>query len=95
MSEQNSYRIERNYKKATGEWRGWGKSVVATVDTWQEATQWWLGQFWAAEEYTVVSENPSEDSRSGIIEIQFDPPRDLGWLGVRLGVKIKATLVED
>ena len=90
MSEQNRYRIERNWKKATGEWRVWEKSWVEKADTWQDAIQEWIDYDWAAEEYTVVSETPSEDGKSGIIEIQLVPA------GIYLvGAKLEATLIDD
>ena len=90
MSEQNSYRIEWNYKRKQ-EWRGCIKDVlVETADTWQDAIQKWSDQFFGAEEYTVVAETPSADGRSGIMEIEDH------WPGIGLAVrKIKATLIDD
>ena len=92
MSEQNRYRTARNYKsRKTGEWTGWiDKFFGETADTWQDAIQKWIDRYWPTEEYTVVSETYSEDSKTGITEIQFDPQQRF-WLGV----KIKATLIED
>ena len=91
MSAQNRYQIASNYKdRGTWEWRGWGKSWLETADTWQDATPKWIDHFLPGADYTVVSETPSEDSKSGIIEIQFDPPQPFC-----LGVKIKATLIEN
>ena len=90
MSEQNNYRIVCDYKSSeTEKWAGWRGGVVDMADTWQDAIHEWIDNVWAAE-YTVVSENPSEDSKSGIIEIQFDPPQPF-WLGA----KIKATHIEN
>ena len=100
MSEQNRYRIAWNYKSSENEeWAGWKNSSPfrknsvwrETADTWQDAIQRWIDYAWPAGEYTVVSETPSEDGKSGTIEIQFvDQPRDF-WEGA----KIKATLIED
>ena len=91
MSEQNRYQIERNIKTATGNWVGWlGDVLGETADTWQDAIHKWLDRdVWTVGEYTVISETPSEDGKSGIIEIQFvDPPTSF-WEGA----KIKATLI--
>ena len=90
MSEQNRYRIYRNYKSEQ-EWRGWLKDVlVETADTWQDAIQKWSDHFFGAGEYTVVAETPSADGRSGIMEIEDH------WPGIGLVVrKIKAILIED
>ena len=94
MSAQNHYRIDRNYKTSTG-WQKWIEDVVGeTADTWQDAIPKWIDRYWSTEEYTVVAETPSEDSRSGIIEIQFDTPQYF-WAGVKIGVKFKAILIED
>ena len=91
MSEQNNYQIESHYKKERGWLSGWvGNYGGGTADTWQEAIQDWLDWAWLWDKYTVVSETPSEDNKSGIIEIQFDPPQRF-----LLGAKIKATFVED
>ena len=88
MSEQNRYRMSHEYKD--GGWIDRDDVGVWAGDTWLGATQEWIDRYWPSEEYTVVSETPSEDGRSGILEIQFDtPPRF--WLGV----KIKATLIDD
>ena len=96
MSAQNRYRISVNYKSSeTEKWAGWRNSDWVgdwweTADNWQDAIQDWLDHLaWTAREYTVVAESPSEGSKSGIIEIQFDPPKRF-WLGV----KVKATLIE-
>ena len=90
MAEQNRYRASLNYKRSeTDEWSGWRNTNGWDIaDTWQDAIQAWLDYAWSGE-YTVVAETPSEDGRSGIIEIQFDPPRDF-----YAGLKIKATLIE-
>ena len=91
MSEQNRYRIERDWKKATGEW-DWRNSDYwwETADTWQDAIHDCLDDTAAEEEYAVGAETPSEDGKSGSIEIQFDPP----W-GFYAGAKIRATLLDD
>ena len=84
MSEQNNYRISWTYKSSkTEEWRD-SHWLVDMADNWQDAIHTWL-ENWGVP-YQVVSETPSEDSKSGIIEIQFDPPQRLV-----VGAKIKAT----
>ena len=94
MSGQNRYRIERDYKKVTGErrgWKGWiDDDYHETADTWQNAIHQWVDDmWWRTGEYQVVSETQTEDGRSGIIEITF---REAGlWVEV----KVKATLIED
>ena len=89
MSEQNSYRIVCDYKRHT-EWSGWiDNHWWSAADTWQDAIQKWLDRAWPAEDYTVVSETPSGDGRSGIIEIQFAPT------GFNAAAKVKATIIED
>ena len=91
MSEQNRYQISHNYQNEREGWAGWIEYEVLSADNWQDAIHEWLDLVWGTGGvYTVVAENPSEDSRSGITEIQFDPPKRF-WLGV----KIKATLIED
>ena len=89
MSEQNRYRTTFNYKSSeTEEWEGWRDTDwLKAADDWRDAIQGWLDRVWAAGGYTVVAETPSEGGRSGIIEIQFDPPGG--------AAKIKATLIED
>ena len=90
MSEQNRYRIAINYKdRETEEWAGWRDKHFwrKTADNWQDAIQECIDYAGPAE-YTVVAETPSEDGKSGIIEIDFGPT-DF-WAGL----KIKATLVE-
>ena len=91
MSEQNRYRIDRYYQKATGEWRSWvDDGSHETADTWQDATRKWLDDMgWIDGECQVIAKTPSEDSKSGTIEIQFDTP------GVWVRAKIQATLIED
>ena len=100
MSAQNRYQIARNYKsRETEEWVGWRDNYYGPMAeyygaepacTWRDAIQGWLDRGWASGCYTVVSETPSEDGQSGTIEIQFNPPRRFC-----LGVKIKATLIEE
>ena len=92
MSAQNGYKIARNHKSKNG-WFGWiTNSAVWQGSNWQEAIQNWLDEHWVEDVsggYQVVSETPSEDGRSGIIEMQLDPP------GFWVGAKIKATLIKD
>ena len=90
MSAQNSYRLDSSYKRPTG-WSGWvGGSGLWPGVTWRDAIQKWLDECWIEGSYKVVSETPSEDHRSGIIEIQVDSEPDF-WVGV----KIKSTLLEE
>ena len=90
MSEQNKYRIERNYKNEQG-WSGWTPVDTWSGDTWQDAIQHRLDDdnFGMAGTYKSVSETPSEDGRSGIIEILIDP----GCYDIK--AKIRATLIKD
>ena len=92
MSEQNRYQISVNYKSSfTEEWAGWGQDVVwETADTWQEAINQWLDFAWAERSYQVASDTPSAGGKSGIIEIQFDPPAIF-----YVAAKVKATLIEN
>ena len=91
MSEPNSYQIDRNYKQETGEWQGYtDDGVRRTSDTWKDAIrQWLVDVVWIDDECLVVSEIPSEDGRSGSIEIQFDT------LGLWVGVKVTATIIDE
>ena len=95
MSEQNRYQISFNYKSSeTEEWTGWrGSGWLETADTWQDAIRNMLLDEGYAEvgAYQVVSETPSEDGKSGILEIQFNPP----FAVAVAAEKIKATLIED
>ena len=96
MSEQNRFRQSINYKRReTEEWSGWRDSYYGaeyygaeTADTWQDAIQTWLDRW---HPYKVVAETPSEDGKSGILEIQFDPLESF----TLLGLKIKATFIDD
>ena len=92
MSGHNRYQISRRYKSERG-WAGWGESSdwMETADSWQDAINNRLTAGWGiVVPYQVVSETPAADGRSGITEIQFDPPPSF-WVGV----KIKATLIEE
>ena len=84
MSEQNNYRIALNYKRReTEEWSGWVESGWwKTADNWQDAIQECLDDIGVPAEYTVVAETPSEDGKSGIIEIEFDPTDY--WVGLKM-----------
>ena len=89
MSEQNRYRIARDYKKETGEWRGWIEDVWReTANTWQETSRKRLHEDSPPGSYQVLSETPSEDGQSGIIQTQYTPP-DF-WVAA----KVKATLID-
>ena len=88
MSEQNNYWIALKHKRREAEeWESWRNSDYwwETADNWQDAIQECLADIAPAAEYTVVAETPSEDGKSGIIEIQFGPTN------VCAGMKIKAT----
>ena len=93
MSEQNRYRKSFNYKRSeTEEWEGWIDSDwLKPADNWQDAIQDWLAQAWPEGKYTVVAETPSEDGRSGIIEIQHNPSA----IFPGAAEKIQATLIEN
>ena len=90
MSEQNRYRIEYNFQRATGVWRGWTEAGRRweMADTWQNAIHQWVDDmgWWWHDECQVVSETPSEDGRSGIIETQVALPSGV------VGANFKATL---
>ena len=93
MVAQNRYRISRNYKTK----QGWSRAEwidddsCRTADTWQEAIQKWVDDVRRlAGAYQVISETPSEDTLSGIIEIQLVPAMSF-WAGA----KFKATLIDD
>ena len=88
MSEQNRYQISVNRQYEAEGWEGWIEDDVLSADNWQDAIQGWLDWVWPAVEYTVVAETPSENSKSGITEIQFAPK--IFWAGA----KIQATLIE-
>ena len=90
MSEQNRYQISWNEKNKR-EWTGWSDSDwILPADNWQDAIQKGLDNSWASwPPYKVASETPSEDGRSGIITIQYNPPEF--WVEA----KIKATLIEN
>ena len=99
MSEQNRYRLDAHYTTNKGAESGWVRSYGSKPgDTWQDAIHEWLDRRWptGTYAYTVISETPSEDGRSGIIETQFDRP---DWRVKRkdwwVEVKFKATLIDD
>ena len=94
MPEQNSYQMSANYKNEQG-WSGWTPVDIWSGDTWQDAIKtwlldigWWRRPWSLGVEYTVVSETPSEDGRSGILVTQFDPT------GFNTAAKIKATIID-
>ena len=91
MSEQNRYQISCDHKHKDEGWQGWVEDEVLSADTWEDAIRGWIDYAWGEEEYTVVSVTSSEDGKSGIIVAQFDSDSRSVWVGV----KIKATLVED
>ena len=81
MSEQNLYKISCESKDKSGRSR-WDEGK-GPGDTWQDAIRDWL---WDVS-YQVVSETPSEDGRSGSMEItQNTPPGRL---------LAKATIISD
>ena len=95
MSEQNLYAISYEYYKGKSKADdctklqpdGWDEAGPLPGDTWQDAAHDWLTHHCVMNEpYQVVSETPSEDSRSGIMEITDDNP------GRQY---VKATIIED
>ena len=92
MSARNRYHISGGREEDTG-WSGFmNEGGWWTGDTWQDAIRNMLEQDWEEDwygSYQVVSETPSADGRSGIIELQVEPP------GAVVGAKYKATLIED
>ena len=91
MSEQNRYRIASCYRTKQGAESGWIRSFGAwSGATWQDAIRKRLDDIEGiVGSYQVVSETPSEDGRSGVIETQFDPTD--WWVGAQM----KATIIED
>ena len=92
MSEQNRYRIDGTYRYQDGYTEGWQACGVWPGDTWQDAIQKLL-EYWYKNidvSYQVVSEKPSEDGRSGIMEIQHVPMSHL-----RMKNHFQATLLEN
>ena len=75
MSELNSYQIEIfGVGQTKGKWIRDGE--LWTGDTWQKAIQDWIDEwnYYFDTSYQVISENPSADGRSGIMEIQGNIP---------------------
>ena len=85
MSGKNRYQIQCDYQHKTGDWEALEATEPWYWDTWQDAIHNWL-----TSSYEVLSETPSEDGRSGIIEIQLDPS-----VYYYKGAKVTATLIED
>ena len=87
MAEQNRYRIDYMYTFRDG-W--WGSNTVPG-DTWQDAIHTWVSYHHRRSEDVedkVVLETPSEDGRSGTMEIkQPGGPR-------RVIRGIRATIIE-
>ena len=85
MSEQNRYQVSYAYYKDLGP--DWFEDRLRVADTWQDAIYNWLEERFSALDYSyqVVSETPSEDGRSGIMEITDDP---------QLMGQVKATIIE-
>ena len=70
MSAQNLYTISYIYY-GEKEWSGWKENGVSSGDTWQDAIHNMLaGRYKGKIAYQVMEEKPSEDSRSGILEMQ-------------------------
>ena len=90
MGEQNRYLMSGRYDTSE-----WFDVVVWLEETWQDAIHTWLNAYWHEGwgkdgGYHVISETPSEDGRSGMIEIKEDPGTNAWKLK-----KVKATLIED
>ena len=73
----NIYKISYDYTDCDyADEVGWHEVGVGYGNTWQDAIKNWL---WDTS-YKVISETPSEDGRSGIMEIhQTPPPEVFGW----------------
>ena len=87
MSEQKSYEISYEYQPAKWRWDCW-----VPGDTWQDAIHNWLERRhkgWEVPLYQVISETPSEDGLSGIMEITEDKKPE-SFLVVR---NINATII--
>ena len=88
MSALKSYQMSCAYKDKDG----WWKAGVWAGDTWQGAINHWL-EYWKEGRdilCQVVSEKPSEDGRSGLMEVTEVPPDPQWTLS-----KVKATLIEN
>ena len=91
-SEQNLYKIscEHNDKD------GWFYEGSWMADTWQDAIQNWRDEKRKTRGVTfqMLSEAPSEDGRSGIMEVT---PDDIlpAWDYLVSAQQVKATIVED
>ena len=95
-AEQNSYQMSCSYESER--WSGhWIKSDwsdwMETADNWQDAAQKGIDGIAPVGSksglYQVLSETPSGEGRSGIIDIQFDPPR------LWRRAKVRANIIED
>ena len=101
MSEQNRYKILCEYKDDSES----SVECVRSADTWQEAIQRtpsvWVTEGHPETFHTVMSSTPSEDGRSGVMELQLDPTavpvesRDTDYeYYPQVAVTCKATLIE-
>ena len=88
MSEQNRYNISYRWRVTASYWHACG---VWPGDTWKEAIHNWI-KSWDEDlgdlPYTVLSEKPSEDGRSGTMDIKEDV--DQGGV-----YTAKASIIED
>ena len=87
MSEQNRYQIQISDASNPDEWF---RSTVWSGGTWQKAAYNWLEDFWfnGWGSYQVISEQGSQDSRSGMMEIIQEQPSCF------VQRHVKATLIE-
>ena len=92
MSKQNRYQISYEFAKSDAG----GDACVMPGETWQQALDGWQEVYcykgWD-KEYQVVSVKPSEDGRSGIMEIIGGTLYAIPEIGTLR--KVKATLIED
>ena len=98
MSEQNRYQILSKYKNER-EWTGWFDDGVWPGDTWQDAIHNFLQgsrslldpEYGDTSEH-VMSENQSEDGKSGIMKIIYTADGPFMYAREE---NVKATLIED
>ena len=93
MSTQNRYNISFVHKAKEQAQYGdaWtDSSIIWTGNTWQAACQKWIAEM--MKQHEVLSETPSEDSRSGIMEIKEPMPH--GWDNYCVFWKIKANIID-
>ena len=99
MSAQNHYQMSCNYKGESG-WSGWIEDdSVCLGDTWQDAIKNWLDDTDNYLDdtdvlYKSISATPSEDGKSGVIEITTQTRQGVPKVVWELR-KIKATIIKE